>query len=87
MSLAFRAGIQPSQFWSMTAHQVVVAFGGRQEDMSRLAWRTAYFHRVSHKHFPKNEEEIFRRPGAAKQRQTLGQQLAMAKLITRAMQR
>jgi hypothetical protein len=84
MSLAFRAGIPLSEFWAMTAHQVIAAFTVVHEDSYRLAWRTAYFSRVGHRHFPKTEEAIFRRRPVSK-RQTLDQQYRMAQLISKVM--
>jgi hypothetical protein len=67
----------------MTANSVVAAFNASQENLFRLAWRTAYYHRVQHKHFPKTEDAIF--AAAKPKRQTLAQQYAMARLITKVM--
>lgn len=83
MSLAFRAGILERDFWGMTAHNIYSAFNASQENLSRLAYRTAYFHRVQHKHFPKNEDAIFRK--AKPQRQTIKEQFVMAKFMTKVM--
>jgi len=66
----------------MTANAVVAAFNASQENLYRLAWRTAYYHRVQHKHFPRSEDAIFGR-AAAVRRQNLNEQYAMARLITK----
>jgi hypothetical protein len=77
---ALRAGITERDFWTMTAHNIVIAFRASEENMSRLAYRTAIYQRIGHKHFPKTEDAIFAKP-----RQTLAQQYAMARLITKVM--
>lgn len=66
----------------MTSHAVLQAFMASTENMSRLAYRTAVYTRTSHKHFPRTEADIF--PKKPK-RQSIADQLAMAKLITGAM--
>jgi hypothetical protein len=68
----------------MTAHGVFLALVASSENMTRLAYRSAVFSRTSHKHFPRNEAVIFAKARKPK-RQTLQDQLAMAKLITGAM--
>jgi hypothetical protein len=65
----------------MTAYSVVQAFNAAQENLSRLAWRTAYFHRVQAKQFPRTEDAIFARAKPV-QRQSIQDQYAMAKLMT-----
>lgn len=55
------------------------------ENNSRLAWRTAYFQRVPHKHFPKTEEAIFRRAAPVRKRQTIDEQYKMMRLISKVM--
>jgi hypothetical protein len=67
----------------MTANNVVIAFRASEENMSRLAYRTAIYQRIDHKHLPKTEDAMFAK--AKPQRQTLAQQYAMARLITRVM--
>lgn len=66
----------------MTSHAVLQAFMASAENMSRLAYRTAVYTRTSHKHFPRAEADIL--PKKPK-RQSIADQLAMAKLITGAM--
>ena len=68
----------------MTSHAVLQAFLASAENMSRLAYRTAVYTRTSHKHLPKSETAIFAKAKAPK-RQSLADQLAMAKFITGAM--
>jgi hypothetical protein len=62
----------------MTANNVTIAFRASEENMSRLAYRTAIYQRIGHKHFPKTEDAIFAKP-----RQTLAQQYAIARAITK----
>jgi len=69
----------------MTANNVVAAYNASQENLYRLAWRTAYYHRVQHKHFPRSEDAIFGKAAPAVRRQSLNQQYAMARLITKVM--
>lgn len=83
MSLGFRAGVP--DFWSMTAHNLYIAFTASQQNLSRLAYRTAIFTRMSHKHLPKNEDAIFVQKAKPKAVQSLEQQLRMARAITEAM--
>lgn len=78
---AYRAGISDRDFWSMTSHAVLQAFLASAENMSRLAYRTAVYTRTSHKHFPRTEADIFAKMKKPK-RQSIADQLAMAKLIT-----
>jgi len=85
MSLAFRAGISEPDFWRMTAYNVILAFNANQENISRLAYRTAVMTRMSHKHFPKTEDAMFTRATKPKPRQTVREQYLMAKTITRMM--
>jgi hypothetical protein len=61
----------------MTAHNVVTAFRASEENMSRLAYRTAIYQRIDHKKFPRTEDAIFAEP-----RQTLAQQYAIARQIS-----
>jgi hypothetical protein len=63
----------------MTAHSVIQAFSASEENRTRLAFRTAYF---SQRKMTKSEEVVFAKKPA---NQTLKQQLAMAKHITRMM--
>jgi hypothetical protein len=81
---ADRAGIPESEFWSMTPHRIVLAFQAHEENLTRLAWRTALYGRVSHKHFPKTEAALFKVKPKPK-RQSLDDQYRMAKLITKVM--
>jgi hypothetical protein len=67
----------------MTAHNVIMAFRASEQNMSRLAYRTAIYQRIDHKKFPKTEDAMFAK--AKPQRQTLAQQYAMARLITKVM--
>lgn len=67
----------------MTAHNVMLAFSASQQNLSRLAYRTAIFQRMQHKHFPKNEDALF--ASAKPARQSIKEQLAMARTITRIM--
>ena len=62
----------------MTAHNLVIAFRAWSENMSRLAYRTAIYQRMDHKQLPKTEDAIFAKP-----RQTLAQQYAIARAITK----
>ena len=79
-----RAGVSERDFWGMTAYAVLEAFYASRENMSRLAYRTAIYQRISHKHMPKTEEAIFAEAKKA-ERQSITDQFAMAKLITQAM--
>jgi hypothetical protein len=76
---ALRAGITERDFWTMTAHNVVIAFRASEENMSRLAWRTAVYQRIDHKHFPRTEDALF----AKAKPQTLAQQYAIARAISK----
>lgn len=69
----------------MTANNIVSAFNASQENLSRLAYRTAYYHRVQHKHFPRSEDAIFGKTAPAARQQSINQQYQMARLITKAM--
>jgi hypothetical protein len=73
-----RAGIAERDFWGMTADNIVIAFRAADENMHRLAWRTAVYQRGDPKKLPKTEDAIFARP-----RQTLAQQYAIARAITK----
>jgi hypothetical protein len=70
-------------FWKSTAFAVIQAYNAAQENMSRLAYRTAVYQRMNHKHLPKTEEAIFAK--AKPKRQSLKDQLAMAKFMTKVM--
>ena len=83
MSLAFRAGISETDFWQMTAHNVIIAYIASQENISRLAYRTAVMTRMSHKHFPKTEDALFSKAMKPKPRQTVREQYLMARAITK----
>jgi hypothetical protein len=88
MSLAFRAGISERDFWGMTAHNIYAAFKASQENLSRLAYRTAHFSKLKHTVFNRGEEAFFATafPKASKAKpQTLEDQLVMARQITVAM--
>jgi len=85
LSHALRAGIREPDFWTMTEFNVSVAYAAHDEDLSRLAWRTAYYHRVQLTQFPKSEDAIFRKATSVAKRQDLNEQYAMAKLITKVM--
>lgn len=75
----------------MTAFTVVQAFNAsrlqQQQDISVLAYRTALFTRMKHTSLPKNEADLLKKakPKAAPKRQSLEDQLAMAKFVTRAL--
>lgn len=68
----------------MTAYSVMQALAARSEAMTRQAYRTAVYHRMGHKHMPKNESAIFAKPAKPK-RQSLADQFRMAQLMTSAM--
>ena len=68
-------------FWKTTAFAVIQAYNAAQENLSRLAYRTAVYQRMNHKHLPKNEEAIFAKARKPK-RQSIKDQFAMAKLMT-----
>jgi hypothetical protein len=80
---ALRAGITERDFWKMTAHNVIMAFRASEQNMSRLAYRTAVYQRGDPKKLPRTEDAIF--ASAKPKRQTLAQQYAMARLITKVM--
>lgn len=84
MALAFDAGVSLTEFWTMTAHQVVMAHTASQEQLYRLAWRTAYFQRVQAKHFPKSETALLHKTKPVR-RQTIEEQYRMARKITEVM--
>lgn len=86
MSLAFRAGISERDFWGMTAFSIYQAFKASQENLSRLAYRTAVYTRMKREHLPKSENDLIAkaRPKTA-QRQSIQDQRAMAKFITQVM--
>lgn len=69
----------------MTSMSVMKALQASNQNLSRLAFRTAYYTRIQPKHLPKSEDAIFKTGKAAKPRQSMKQQLAMAKLITQAL--
>ena len=69
----------------MTAYAVLEAFYAHREELSRLAYRTAIYHRMSAKHLPKNEEAIFAKAKKAAKRQSFADQFAMARFVTQAM--
>ena len=52
------------------------------ENLTRLAYRTARLSRVSHKNFPKTEAALFE---TKPKRQSLADQFASAKLVTQIM--
>lgn len=64
----------------MTAYGVMQALAARSEAATRQAYRTAVYHRMSHKHLPKNEAAIFAK--AKPKKQSLGDQYKMARLMT-----
>ena len=66
----------------MTPHGLVLAYQAHDENLTRLAWRTALYGRVAHKHFPKSEAALFK---VKPKRQSLDDQYRMAKLITKVM--
>ena len=69
----------------MTLHSLVLAYQAHDENLTRLAWRTALYGRVAHKHFPKTEAALLNVKPKPKQRQSLDDQYRMAKLITKVM--
>jgi hypothetical protein len=73
------------EFWKSTAFAVIQAFNAAQENMSRLAYRTAIYQRMAHKHLPKNEDAIFAKakPKAKSSKpMSLQDQRAMFKFLT-----
>jgi len=66
----------------MTAYNVILAFNASQENISRLAYRTAVMTRMAHKYFPKTEDAMFSKAMKPKARQTVREQYLMAKAIT-----
>lgn len=64
----------------MTAHSVLQAFSASEENRTRLAFRTAYY---SQRKMNKDEDVVFAK--AKPQRQTIQQQLVMAKFMTKVM--
>ena len=72
----------------MTVNGVVNAVAARRstedENLSRLAWRTAWLSRVPPRKFPKTEAALLG-GGTPKKRQSLKDQFTMAKLITHKM--
>jgi hypothetical protein len=87
--LAVRAGISSKDFWGMTAFLVVEAFIAtakeKNEDMAVLAYRTAIFTRMKHTSLPKNERELLKKPEPKKKPQSIQDQYAMAKFVTKMM--
>jgi len=70
----------------MTAFAVVQAFSAADENLSRLAFRTAYFTRVNPKHLPRSEDGLFAKAKAKKaKRQSIQDQFATARLMTMVM--
>jgi len=59
--------------------------GQQQEDISVLAYRTAVFTRMKNQFLPKNERELLKKPEPEKKAQSLEDQLAMAKFVTKMM--
>ncbi|RWO20656.1 hypothetical protein [Mesorhizobium sp.] len=86
--MAIRAGISECDFWKMTACNVLEAYSAvfteREKGITVLAYRTAIFTRMKHNYLPKNEAALLKRP-EPKKRQTLADQLAMAKFVTQMM--
>lgn len=70
-------------FWKSTAFAVIQAFSASEENMTRLAYRTAIYQRLKPKNLPKSENEIFQK--AKPKRQSIRDQYAMAKLVTQVM--
>jgi len=66
----------------MTGFAVLKAFEAADENLSRTAFRTAYYNRVQPKHLPKSENAIFKKD---KPRQSLKDQHLMMRIITGAM--
>lgn len=85
MSLAFRAGISERDFWGMTANSVITAHIASQQNLTRLAYRTALFQRMQVKHLPKNEDALFVQKAKPKPVQSLQEQWRMARVITQVM--
>ena len=82
--MAFRAGISERDFWGMTEFSLWQAFRASHETLSRLAYRIAIYNRIQPKHLPKTEEAIFT-DAKPKKRQSINQQLTMARVITTAL--
>lgn len=78
-----------SEFWGTTAFMVVEAYrtsiDAEQRNISTLAYRTAVFTRMKHNLLPKNEAELLKKPEPKKKPQTIQDQLAMAKFVTKMM--
>lgn len=53
--------------------------------MSTVSYRTAVFTRMKHNLLPKNEAELLKKPEPKKKPQTIQDQLAMAKFVTKMM--
>lgn len=97
LSLAIRAGVSERDFWKMTVFTVVAAFDAalvqRNEEMTLLAYRTGLYassfrlSRVKLNKLPMSEAELLKKPKAKNEskRQSLEDQLAMAKFVTRAL--
>lgn len=70
-------------FWKSTACAVIQAYDASQETMSRLAYRTAVYQRMSHKHLPKTEDAIFAKAKVKKPKvQSAADQYAAFKFLT-----
>lgn len=72
----------------MTAHSLGQAIRASEENMWRMAWRTALYQRIDHKRFPGTEDAIFAKPPSASPglpRQSLQEQYRMARKITEVM--
>ena len=73
----------------MTAFLVVEAYltaaNAEQKSMSSVAYRTALFTRMKHTSLPKNERELLKKPEPKKKPQSIQDQLAMAKFVTKMM--
>lgn len=73
----------------MTIFTLFISIGAtlieKQENMSVLAYRTAMFTRMKNQHLPKNEAELLKKPKPKNKPQSLKDQLAMAKFVTKAL--
>lgn len=73
----------------MTAFMVVESYitsmNAEQQHISTLAYRTAIFTRMKHTSLPKNEAALLKKPEPKKKPQSIQDQLAMAKFVTKIM--
>lgn len=85
--MACKAGMSTTDYFAATFNQIrlrMIAVDERaHEHMTRLAYRAAVYQRADSKRFPKSETDLFRK--RKKKPQSVADQLATAKLITKMM--